>query len=212
METNELIKALAADTRRPGLPLGRAWIAAVAAAVLVAAGVFFVLLGPRPDAQEALSTVRFVFKFVFTIALAVAAYRLAVAVSRPGGDLRAALSGMLVAPFLLAFSVLLELVAVPSTNWTARLVGTNSTVCLTFVPLIGGIPLVVLLLAMRHGAPVNATAAGAVTGLLAGGIAATFYAAHCPDDSPLFVAVWYPLAIAILASLGALLGRLCLRW
>lgn len=212
METNELIKALAADTRRPGLPLGRAWIAALVAAVLVAAAVFLVLLGPRADAGAALSTVRFVFKFVFTVALAGAAYRLAVAVSRPGGNWRVALSGVLVVLLLLALSVLLELVAVPSTSWAARLIGTNSTVCLTFVPLIGVIPLVVLLLAMRHGAPANTTAAGAVSGLLAGGIAATFYAAHCPDDSPLFVAVWYPLAIAILAGLGALLGRLFLRW
>lgn len=212
METNDLIKALAADSRRGGLPLGQAWIMALAAAVLVAAGMFFLLLGPRPDAGAALSTVRFVFKFLFTIALAVAAYRLAVAVSRPGGNWSTALAGIVVAPVLLVLSVLLELVAVPSATWAARLVGTNSMVCLTFVPLIGFIPLVVLLLAMRHGAPANATAAGAVSGLLAGGIAATFYAAHCPDDSPLFVAVWYPLAIAILASLGALLGRLFLRW
>ncbi|MCV3737997.1 NrsF family protein [Rhizobium sp. TRM96647] len=212
METNDLIKALATDTRRQGLPLGRAWIAALVVAVLVAAVVFFALLGPRPDAGAALSTVRFVFKFIVTVALAVAAYRLAVAVSRPGGNWRAALSGLLVAPLLLVLAVLLELVAVPSTNWAARLIGTNSMVCLTFVPLIGVIPLVVLLLAMRHGAPANATTAGAVSGLLAGGIAAAFYAAHCPDDSPLFVAVWYPLAIAILVSLGALLGRFFLRW
>ncbi len=212
METNELIKALAADTRRSGAPLGQAWVLALVAAVLVAACVFFVLLGPRPDAGAALSTVRFVFKFLFTIALAVAALRLAIALSRPGGNWRAALPSMLVAPVLLLLSVLLELSAVPQVNWLARLVGTNSMVCLTFVPLIGLLPLGALLLAMRHGAPPHATAAGAVSGLLAGGIAATFYAAHCPDDSPLFVAVWYPLAIAILTGLGALAGRFSLRW
>ena len=32
--------------------------------------------------------------------------------------------------------------------------------------------------------------------VLAGGIAATLYAAHCTDDSPLFVATWYTIAIA----------------
>ena len=46
----------------------------------------------------------------------------------------------------------------------------------------------------------------------AGGLAATFYAAHCFDDSPLFVATWYTIAIAILAALGALGGRLFVRW
>jgi hypothetical protein len=54
--------------------------------------------------------------------------------------------------------------------------------------------------------------AGAVAGLLAGGLAATFYAAHCFDDSPLFVATWYTIAIIILAALGALGGRFFVRW
>ena len=47
----------------------------------------------------------------------------------------------------------------------------------------------------------------AAAGLLAGGLAATFYAAHCFDDSPLFVVTWYSLAIAGLTVLGALGGR-----
>ncbi|TIM18804.1 MAG: DUF1109 family protein, partial [Mesorhizobium sp.] len=37
-------------------------------------------------------------------------------------------------------------------------------------------------------------------------------AAHCFDDSPLFVATWYTIAIAILAALGAFGGRLLVRW
>jgi hypothetical protein len=54
--------------------------------------------------------------------------------------------------------------------------------------------------------------AGAVAGLAAGGIAATLYAAHCTDDSPLFVATWYTLAIAILTGTGAFAGRVFARW
>ena len=54
--------------------------------------------------------------------------------------------------------------------------------------------------------------AGFCAGLLAGGIAATFYAANCTDDSPLFVATWYPLAIGLLALLGAVLGGRFARW
>ena len=41
---------------------------------------------------------------------------------------------------------------------------------------------------------------------------AAFYAAHCPDDSPLFVAAWYSLAVALVAAVGAATGRLTLRW
>ncbi|TIM59065.1 MAG: DUF1109 family protein, partial [Mesorhizobium sp.] len=65
---------------------------------------------------------------------------------------------------------------------------------------------------LRYGAPTRPVLAGAVAGLLAGGLAATFYAAHCFDDSPLFVATWYTIAIAILAALGAFGGRLLVRW
>jgi hypothetical protein len=69
-----------------------------------------------------------------------------------------------------------------------------------------------LLLALRQGAPTRPGVAGAAAGLLAGGIAATFYAAHCTDDSPLFVATWYTLAIGALALLGAAVGQRFLRW
>jgi hypothetical protein len=78
--------------------------------------------------------------------------------------------------------------------------------------LIGLGPLAVFLAALRHGAPTRPRLAGAVAGLLAGGIAATFYAAHCTDDSPLFVATWYSIAIAGLVALGAICGRRVARW
>ena len=54
--------------------------------------------------------------------------------------------------------------------------------------------------------------AGAVAGLVSGGIAATFYAAHCTDDSPLFVAIWYTIAIAALTAIGAVGARGLVRW
>ena len=54
--------------------------------------------------------------------------------------------------------------------------------------------------------------AGAVAGTLAGSLGAALYAAHCVDDSPLFVATWYGLAITVVAVVGALLGARLLRW
>jgi hypothetical protein len=65
---------------------------------------------------------------------------------------------------------------------------------------------------LRQDAPSQPSLAGAVAGLAASGIAATFYAANCDDDSPLFVMTWYPIAIAIVASVGYLAGRKLLRW
>jgi hypothetical protein len=43
-------------------------------------------------------------------------------------------------------------------------------------------------------------------------VSATIYATNCTDDSPLFVATWYPLATGAVAALGALAGRRWLQW
>ena len=43
-------------------------------------------------------------------------------------------------------------------------------------------------------------------------MAATLYAAHCTDDSPLFIAAWYSLAIAFVTVVGAVIGSRALRW
>jgi hypothetical protein len=112
----------------------------------------------------------------------------------------------------MAGALALEMMAVPSADWMPRLVGHNMPVCLSMIPLIGLGPLVVFIAVLRHGAPTRPALAGAVAGLAAGGLAATFYAAHCTDDSPLFVAAWYTIALAFLAGLGALGGRVFARW
>ena len=62
------------------------------------------------------------------------------------------------------------------------------------------------LFALRRGAPSRPTVAGAFAGLLSAGLAATLYAAHCTDDSPMFVATWYSLAAVIVAAIGAFAG------
>ena len=212
MDTNELIKALAADTRPPAASLSSVWWGAAGLAIVLAAAVFFATLGPRPDIAAAAETPRFLFKFVVTITLAVSAFGLARALSRPGETWRKAMPYLAAAPALLAMAVIVELIVLPPDTWSAKLIGTNSIVCLTFIPLIGIGPLAIFLLALRHGAPTRPALAGAVAGLLAGGIAATFYAAQCTDDSPLFVATWYTIAIAGLALVGAAGANRFVRW
>jgi hypothetical protein len=212
METEDLIKALGADAGRPGLPLGRSLTAALLLAVLLAAAVFAIVLGPRTDIAAVAETIRFLFKFVVTIVLGATAFAAFVALARPEPVGRRNLLWIAAGPLLLLAALVLEMAVVPSADWGVRLVGTNSLNCLTMIPLIGAAPLAVLVLALRSAAPTRPVLAGAVAGLAAGGIAATFYAAHCTDDSPLFVATWYPLAIAILTTAGAFAGRAFARW
>jgi len=211
MDTQSLIRALSQDAAGAAR-LDRRLTLGFALAAGLAALVWFVLLGPRPDIAEAAATLRFPFKFVVTLALAGTAALAWRRIARPGAPLGPVAPLLLAAPVLLAAGVVMELFAVPEGERMARLIGTNSAVCLTFIPLIGALPLAALLAALRGGAPTRPTLAGAFCGLAAGGLAATFYAAHCIDDSPLFVATWYTIAISLLTLAGALAGRLLLRW
>jgi hypothetical protein len=212
MDTNELIKALAADTRPPAASLSSVWWGAAGLAIILAAAVFFAMLGPRPDIAVAAETPRFLFKFVVTITLAASAFGLARALSRPGETWRKAMPYLAAAPVLVAMAVIVEIVVLPPDTWSDKLIGTRSTDCLTYIPLIGIGPLAIFLVALHHGAPTRPAFAGAVAGLLAGGIAATFYAAQCTDDSPLFVATWYTIAIAGLALIGAAAADRFAQW
>jgi hypothetical protein len=212
MDTDGLIKALSADAGRPQPAMGRVLLAALVLAIVAAAIVFAVTIGPRPDIAVAAETVRFLLKFVVTALLAATAFSALSALSRPQGVSRRTLLGLTAAPVLLLAAIAAELATVPSSEWSARLIGTNSLACTTLIPLMGIAPLALFIAALRYGAPSRPALAGAIAGLAAGGIAATLYAAHCTDDSPLFVATWYTLAIAVLTAVGALGGRAFARW
>jgi hypothetical protein len=54
--------------------------------------------------------------------------------------------------------------------------------------------------------------AGFAAGLVAGGLGAAVYSFYCGETSMMFMAVWYSLGIFMLAAIGAVLGRLLLRW
>jgi hypothetical protein len=212
MDTNELIKILASHSRGTAMPLSTVWLRAAGISIALAALVFIALLGLRPDISSALETPRFMFKFLVAAALAVSAFICVRALSQPGENRPNAILGLAIAPALLAMAVAAELFALPSDAWAAAMIGRNSMVCLTYITIVGLGPLAVFLWTLRYSAPMNPALAGSAAGLLAGGIAASFYAAHCTDDSPLFVAIWYTVAIATLAILGAAAASRLARW
>lgn len=211
MRTEELIHALAAD-RTVAIRPGRAFVLALAAGAVIAATVLLSTLGIRPDFLVVIHTIRFPYKFVVTIALFAASVRLAFALARPGGDVAAAVRTLGIPALLIGVALVVELVVLPEADWGRRLVGSNARLCLMAIPVIAVGPLVGLLLAFRSGAPTSPMRAGASAGLVASALAATFYAAHCTDDSPLFIAAWYSLAIAFVTVVGAVIGSRALRW
>jgi hypothetical protein len=212
METSELIKVLSADTAVRQPSFGRAWLLAIGLAVLIAAAIFLIFIRARPDVDEAAETMRFLFKFVVTGLLAVTAIPAMLAFARPETVGRWRIAMIAVAPLVLLGGVAFELMSVPAAEWGTRLIGTNMPYCLTLIPLMGIGPLSLFIYGLRNAAPSRPQLAGAVAGLAAGGIAATMYAAHCTDDSPLFVATWYTLAVMLLTVAGAIAGRRFARW
>ena len=212
MKTDDLIEVLVEDRGSPSMPPRTAVLWAVIAGALVAGVLFIVVLSYRPDIDEAAETYRFQFNFVFTLTLAATAVALVLQVLRPEAVLGRSLWLIALAPALLIAAVLAELIIMPSSTWLPRLIGTNARFCLTMIPLLSIAPLLAFFAALRKGAPANPGLAGALAGLGSGAIAATLYASHCTDDSPLFVIVWYPIAIGLVTLAGDLAGRRWLTW
>jgi hypothetical protein len=211
VKTDDLISVLAEDTP-VAWRFGRSFALAMIGGIAIAGAVFFSGIGMRPDIHHALDTVRFVFKFVVTLTLAVTATGLILRIARPGVPIGFWRWAVVAAPVLLILAVGAEMMAMPQSTWGARWIGHNMRWCMTLIPLMAAGPLVCLILALRQGAPKRPGLAGAIAGLVASGIAATFYASHCPDDSPFFVATWYTLATGIVVLAGYLAGSKFLRW
>ena len=212
MKTDDLIRALAADHAPRGVSLEWRLTRAALIGFAVAGALFALILGPRPDIAAVAGDPRFAFKIVLTLVLAAASLALALRLARPAANAKPWWLALAAVPVVVALAVLIELSVLPAVSWPARLIGSNALLCLASIPLLATPVLVAMLIVLRRGAPLRPGIVGAVVGLFAGGLGAALYATHCIDDSPLFVATWYSLAIAAVAFVGAVAGRKLLRW
>jgi hypothetical protein len=209
MKTDELIRALTADgTVAPRasrmLPLS------LGIGLAISALIFVVALGPRPDIAQAAESVRFLFKPFLMLVLASTAWMVLSRLIEPGAPART--WTLAIIPAVLVLALAAELMSVPRGQWERAMIGDNWYLCLALIPLLSFAPAVALLLALRHGAATHPAAAGAIAGLVASGLGAALYAVNCTDDSPLFVAVWYSLAIGLVCLISAYAGGRLLRW
>ncbi|MTW17129.1 DUF1109 family protein [Rhodoplanes serenus] len=213
MKTDDLLRVLVADGGTIEPPVATRLWRLLPLGLAATALLFLTTLGPRPDIAAAVQTVRFVLKPIEMALPAVLAAALMLRLARPTDQRTARLSaGLAAVAALLVAGVLAELVVVPSSEWGRRLVGERAVACLVSIPVLAAPLLAASLAVLRRGAPRRPGLAGAAAGLFAATAGAAFYALHCPDDSPLFVATWYSLAIVAVTAIGALAGRWLLRW
>jgi hypothetical protein len=212
METEQLIRTLAADNAHRARPVGLVLALALLAAIPVSVAVFLTQFGVRPDVMTAMHNPFFGLKFVETLALAVAAIAVSLHLSRPEASLKGWAWLLLIPVGILAAGILSEMMIPQRLPMMTRLIGSNSRVCMVAIPLMSMPLLAGALIGLRHGAPTRPAVTGAVAGLLSAGLAATLYASHCTDDSPLFVATWYTIATALVTAIGALAGSKILKF
>jgi hypothetical protein len=212
MDTDQLIRTLAADNPHRARPVGFVLALVLLAAAPVSLLMFFTELGVRPDVMTAMHNPFFDLKFAVTLALASAAIIAGLHLSRPEASLHGFGWLFAIPVGLLAAGIGVEMMMPQRLSMTARLVGDNSKICMTAIPLMSAPLLVASLIGLRHGAPTRPAIAGAVAGMMSAGLAATLYASHCTDDSPLFVATWYTISTALVTAVGALIGSKVLRF
>lgn len=212
MRTPDLINALVADRTHAATRPGYAVALATAVGAVMSASLLLAILGMRHDMADAAMSLRFFVKSATVLILSACAIALVIRLSRPEADPGRLIWVLALAPLILALAVIVELVVTPSQRWESQLFGLHWSACLMLIPLFSIPPLAGLLYALKQAAPGDAGVAGAVAGLSAGGIAASVYVMHCPDDSPLFMAAWYTLAVGFVSLMGYFGGRLWLRW
>ena len=212
MDTDQLIRTLAADSAYRPRPMWLALTLALVSAAPITIAIFFWRLGVRPDVMTAMHNPFFDLKFAVTLGLAIPAIAISLHLSRPEASLRGWLWLLVIPVGLLVAGIAGEMMLPQGLPMMARLIGSNSRICLTAIPLMSLPLLAAALIGLRHGAPSRPALTGAIAGLLSSGLAATLYASNCTDDSPLFVITWYSIATAMVASIGALAGNRLLRF
>jgi hypothetical protein len=214
MRTDELINTLVGDHASQPRPesVAHGLVMAIIGGLAISGALFALTLGVRPDILSALGTWRFDLKLSVNLVLLIATAWVALRLSSPTTTPLSAMRALLVPALLLLAAVGYELVTVPASEWPSRAMGVNGVMCLASIIFLSVLPLTATIYALRQGAPASPAVTGAVGGLLAGSLGATVFAMHCTNDSPLFVAIWYALAIGLTALTGLLFGRYVLRW
>jgi hypothetical protein len=212
MKTDDLIRALAADTLQPAAPGPALLLPLLVPALALALVAMWLTIGFRADLADVPASPVSFARIVLTAFLGVIAARLALVLARPEGAGVARLWPLAAVAAVAAALWVWALVATPPEGRGMAMVGKTMVNCLVTIPLLSVLPVASILYVLRQGATTAPARAGFVAGLAGAGLAAMIYALHCTEDSPLFYVTWYGLAIMGVALVSALIGARSLRW
>ena len=160
MDTDQLIRTLAADNAHQTRPVGMVLALALLAAAPVSVALFLVILGVRPDVMTAMHNPFFDLKFAVTLALGLSALTVGLHLSRPEAGPRGWIWLLLIPIGFLVAGIGSEMMMPQRLPIMTRLVGHNSRICLSAIPVISLPLLVAALIGLRHGAPTRPAVAG----------------------------------------------------
>lgn len=212
MKTNDLIASLATRPHAASGPVAAPILLRSFAAGLPALVLLLAALGLRPDLLAAITAPQLWHKFLLPPAIAVVAALAALRLMRPEARLGWLLP-LLTA--LLAVGILpglWRLIHLPPEAMAAAVMGRTAPQCLVFLMGLAAVPVVTALSGLRAGASTRPGLSGGLAGLACAATAASGYALHCPEDDPVFFAVWYMGALALCTLAGVMLGRIRLAW
>ncbi len=213
MKTDDLIALLATgDVEVAAGAVKRRLGAALALGAAIGVVMMWLALGLRPDIVSAMQLPMFWVKLGFVVSISVGALLAAARVARPGVPLGWAPYSMAAPVFISWMMAAIVLINLPADERLRAAYGQSWFTCPFLVAVLSVPAFVALFWAMRELAPTRLRLAGAIAGLLAGGVGATIYSFHCEEMAVPFLGVWYVLGILIPGAVGAALGPRLLRW
>lgn len=212
MQTDDLIAALSGDLA----PAPKGWVTrttllGAAGGTLAAALLWLGPMGFRADLAQAAQAAPFWMKFFYTLALALVALWLLARAGRPGARLAPPALALLAPVVVLAAWAGLALADADADRH--RLLMGHSALFCPFAIVAVSLPVLAgALWSLKRLAPTRLTEAGAAAGLFAGAAGAFVYAFYCTESAAPFVVLWYSAGILASGVIGALVGRVALRW
>ncbi len=213
MATETLIESLVADLR-PVKPRNRSTetliLAGLGALQLL---LFVVIYGVRADFMPAMHSSALWWKVISMGVIALLGVAAVLRSLDPANAIRTNLGRIAaVAAIALAAGWLIDAGAGGREALLARLNWHHGLQCVWMVFILSQPAVIGLTLLARHGAPTDLPRTALAAGLAAAGWGGFVFAFACPFDDPLYVAVWYTVAvIAVAAPMRWLLPKLT-RW